>query len=38
MMPIKNSEEMFVLEEIHNFDAINSGLSGLELRKQSKLL
>ncbi len=38
---ITNSEEMFVLEEIQNFDAINSGFSGLEIRnkkKQNKLL
>ena len=37
---ITNSDEMFVLEEIHNFDELNSGLSGSEIRnkkKQSKL-
>ena len=33
---ITNSEEMFVLEEIQNFDAINSGFSGLEIRNKKK--
>ena len=27
---------MFVLEEIHNFDALNSGLSGSEIRNKKK--
>jgi hypothetical protein len=27
---------MFVLEEIHNFDVLNSGLSGLEIRNKKK--
>jgi hypothetical protein len=27
---------MFVLEEIQNFDAINSGFSGLEIRNKKK--
>ena len=31
---ITNSDEMFVLEEIHNLDAFNSGLSGLEIRNK----
>jgi hypothetical protein len=33
---ITNSEEMFVLEEIQNFDAINSGFSDLEIRNKKK--
>ena len=33
---ITHSAEIFVLEEIHNFDALNSGLSGSEIRNKKK--